>query len=130
MSKVSRFEVFVDNPERAMAFYAAVFGWKFEKWTGLNDYWMVMAGPQNEFGINGGMTRRPKGGSASAGTPVNAFICTINVQSLENTMNLILSNGGSVMKEREAIRGIGWLAYFYDSEGNCFGIMQNDSGAA
>lgn len=129
MSKVSRFEVFVDNPERAMAFYAAVFGWKFEKWTGLNDYWMVMAGSRDEFGINGGLTRRAKGTTPTDGMPTNAFVCTINVQSIEKTMNLILSSGGSVMKEKVAIRGIGWMAYFYDTEGNGFGIMQNDPAA-
>ncbi|MBX9569339.1 MAG: VOC family protein [Candidatus Obscuribacterales bacterium] len=129
MSKVSRFEVFVDNPERAMNFYGAVFGWKFEKWTGLNDYWMIMAGPQNEFGINGGLSRRPKAGAPAEG-PTNAYLCTINVQNLDHTMNLILSNGGSVLKERTAIRGIGWMAYFYDSEGNTFGIMQNDNAAS
>lgn len=34
MNRVVHFEIQVDNPERAMKFYASVFGWTFQEWVG------------------------------------------------------------------------------------------------
>ena len=51
------FEIHAENPERAAAFYTAVFGWKFQKWDGPMPYWLITTGTEAP-GINGGMVPR------------------------------------------------------------------------
>jgi predicted enzyme related to lactoylglutathione lyase len=41
MNRVIHFELGVDNPERAIGFYAQVFGWKVDQWGGPENYWLV-----------------------------------------------------------------------------------------
>jgi predicted enzyme related to lactoylglutathione lyase len=38
--------------------------------------------------------------------------------------------GGLLVVPKMAINGVGWLAYFRDTEENIFGLMQNDPSAA
>ena len=56
MSRVVHFEIHADKPERAAAFYQALFAWEFTKWAGPQDYWLIKTGPDSQPGINGGMT--------------------------------------------------------------------------
>jgi len=58
MPRVIHFEIPADNPDRAVEFYKQVFGWKFDKWQGPQDYWLITTG-KGEPGIDGGMLRRP-----------------------------------------------------------------------
>ena len=58
MPRPTHFEIPSDNPERAISFYEAIFGWKFQKWEGPMPYWMITTGPDSEPGINGGMLPR------------------------------------------------------------------------
>ena len=44
MPRPCHFDLTADEPERAMKFYKDVFGWKFEKWDGPMEYWMVTTG--------------------------------------------------------------------------------------
>ena len=45
MARVVHFELYADDPQRAVAFYEKAFGWKIEKWQGPIDYWLAMTGP-------------------------------------------------------------------------------------
>ncbi len=38
MPRVIHFEICVDQSERAVKFYADVFGWRIHKWEGTEDY--------------------------------------------------------------------------------------------
>ena len=58
MSKVVHFEINADDHDRAARFYSEAFDWKIAKWDGPADYWMVIAGENDEPGINGAITRR------------------------------------------------------------------------
>lgn len=118
MARLIHFEMNVKDVKKAMAFYKDVFGWKFQKWDGPMDYWFVMTGDENEPGIDGGL------GNAEEGFPKIAN--TIDVVDIDNVIKKIKNNGGEVIRPKHAIPGIGWLAYFKDSEGLVFGIMQND----
>ena len=121
MSKVLHFEIPADNPDRAIAFYTKVFGWKFEKWDGPMEYWMVDTGPKEEPGIGGGLLRRPHPGSVTCNT--------VGVASADQAVASIEKAGGSVVQPKMAIPGIGWLAYCSDTEGNVFSVMQADANA-
>ena len=67
--------------------YQAVFEWKFDKFDGPIDYWLVTTGSDREPGINGGLTRPREG--QSPGT-----LNTIAVGSLEQTVRKIEQRGG------------------------------------
>lgn len=129
MNRVVHFEIQADEPERAMAFYKNVFGWRFEKW-GENPYWMIMTAEKGstEMGINGGLLPRPaKTPLKECGT--NAFVCTMLVENFDNSAKKIGEAGGVVAMPKFALPGMAWQGYFLDTEGNTFGIHQPDKDA-
>jgi len=126
MPRVIHFEIHADDPDRAVRFYRELFGWEFSKWGGPMDYWLITTGPDNQPGINGGLLRRqcPIDGQA-----VIAYVCTVDVPSVDEYAARITALGGQIALPKMPIPGVGWLAYGKDTEGNIFGIMQSDPGA-
>ena len=103
-----------------------VFNQKIEKW-GEIDYWMVMTADKDskEMGINGGMLKR-KESTPKSGEPMNAFVCTVGVEDIDETIKKIEKAGGKVALPKMAIMGMAWQAYYKDTEGNIFGIHEPD----
>ena len=135
MNRVIHFEIQASDPERAAEFYSEVFGWEIKEWIipdvqmeDENRYWLVTTGPETEPGINGGILFR-RGSAPVAGQPVNAYVCTIGVASLDESVDKAREAGGSISLPKMAIKGVGWLAYATDVEGNIFGMMQDDKNA-
>ncbi|MFX0047252.1 MAG: VOC family protein [Candidatus Hermodarchaeota archaeon] len=118
MSRLIHFEMNVKDVHKTIAFYEEVFGWKFQKWDGPTDYWLVMTGDENEPGIDGGL------GFEEEGFP--KVVNTIDVDDIDDIIKKIEKNGGKIVKPKHAIPKVGWLAYFKDSEGVISGIMQSD----
>lgn len=121
MWRVNYFDVSADEPQRAMKFYGDVFGWKFEKWNGPFDYWLVMTGDRTEPGIDGGIAKRED---------QSAHIMNfIDVPSVDEYAKKITLNGGKIVQPRQTIPGVGYMLIFQDTENNAFGIMQTDLNA-
>lgn len=134
MNRVIHFEIRSADPARAAKFYGEVFGWKTREWlipgVQLRDehrYWTVTTG-EGECGIDGGMVFR-KGSVPAPGQDANAFVCTIGVASLDESLSAALKAGATQMTPKMPIRGVGWLAYCVDPDGNAFGMMQDDPSA-
>lgn len=53
----------------------------------------------------------------------------IGVPSVDEYLAKIEKSGGKVVMPKTAIPGVGWFASCQDTEGNVFGIMQEDSSA-
>ena len=121
MSRVVHFEIPAADPDRAAAFYKKAFGWKFEKWPGPMDYWMVNTGDGKEPGINGGLLRKS--------APVTATTNTVGVDSVDKTVESVKAAGGKLVAPKMAVPTIGYFAYLEDTEGNLFGVMQFDPNA-
>jgi uncharacterized protein len=121
MSRVIHFEIAIDDPERAVAFYHEAFGWTIEKWNGPMDYWLISTGASSEPGINGALTLR-----ANSLAPI---VNTVGVPSTDECLAKITAAGGKVLMPKTTIPGVGYLAYCQDTEGNPFGIMQSDENA-
>ncbi len=123
MPRVIHFEIHAENPERAVKFYTDLFGWEFKRWEGPVPYWLIKTGPDSQPGINGGLLprQRPIDGQA-----VIAYVCTVDVSSLEAQLKKAQASGAAVVMPATAIPGVGWLAYCKDTEGNIFGMMQAD----
>jgi uncharacterized protein len=122
MPRPTHFEIPANDPDRAIKFYETVFGWKFEKWDGPMPYWMITTGPEGEPGINGGLMPRQD--------PHQPMANVIMVPDLDASVAAVTANGGQIAVPRMAVPGVGWLAYFIDTEGILFGIMQHDPAAA
>ena len=125
MARVIHFEVHAENPERAARFYHELFGWELTRWEGPMDYWVITTGPSDQPGINGGLLRR-HGPAPIDGQPVNAYVCTLGVESVDQVLEAAPTQGGSIAMPKMAVPGVGWLGYLKDTEGNIFGVMQED----
>lgn len=121
MRRVVHFEIGSDDPERTAKFYRDLFGWKIEKWSGPQEYWLVSTGEDSAPGINGGISRRMHPGM----TTVN----TIDVDDVDAIVKRIQEAGGKILAPKMTIPGVGYLAYAQDTEGNAFGVMQADRSA-
>jgi uncharacterized protein len=115
------FEIPAENPQRAIGFYTSVFGWKFTKWDGPMDYWIISTGTAPEPGIDGGLMPRRD--------PNQPCVNTVGVANLDESVASVEAHGGSIAVPKMAIPGVGWLAYCKDTEGHIFGMMQSDPAA-
>jgi predicted enzyme related to lactoylglutathione lyase len=120
MPRVIHFEINGDQPERAVKFYSEVFEWKIQKWDPV-EYYLASTGEKDQPGIDGAIMRR----MSSKETTIN----TIDVPSLDEYMAKVVQNGGKVVRPRATIPGVGYFAYCQDTEGNTFGILQQDTSA-
>src|SRR6185503_3271040 len=137
MNRPTHFEIHADDLVRASKFYTDVFGWTFQKWenkaAGATEYYMITTGTQDSTGpdgkvwpgINGGMLKR-MGPSPAEGQAVNAYVITMDVGSIDETISKIEKAGGTVALPKFAMPGMAWIAYYKDTEGNIFGIFQED----
>lgn len=119
MNTIGYFEIQANNAEKAVEFYAKVFGWKFTEQSGLPiKYWQIETN-----GIGGGLLERPaKTPPPECGT--NAFTCSIQVADFDSTAETILNNGGQIAMAKFVIPGRCWQGYFIDNGSNVFGIFE------
>jgi hypothetical protein len=81
---------------------------------------MILTG-EDEQGINGGMMRK---------RDEQSLLCnTISIFAVDEYLDRIVANKGTVVVQRMAIPGIVWQAYFKDLDSNFFGVHQEDPGA-
>jgi uncharacterized protein len=127
MPRPVHFEIHAEDPERAQRFYEAMFGWRISLW-GESGYRIVETGADGA-GINGGLMQR-RGPGPAGDEPVAAWICTVDVEDVDAFAARAEAHGGAIAVPRMAIPGVGWLLYAKDTEGNIFGMMQQDAAAA
>lgn len=128
MGRVIHFEIQATDPEALAAYYGGLLGWELDLQPGI-EYWLIRTGPEDQPGIHGGLLRRPVPGPAG-GPVVNAFVCTVQVESLADTLARNQELGGEVALPRMPVTGMGWLAYIRDPDGNTFGLLETDPSAA
>jgi uncharacterized protein len=92
MPRPVHFEIHASDPQRAIAFYAGLFGWEFKNWGGPMEYWLVTTGPDGQPGINGGLIKR-QGDPPVDMAAVNAYVCTIDVGDIDAYMKKAASAG-------------------------------------
>jgi predicted enzyme related to lactoylglutathione lyase len=124
MTRVVHFEISVENPERAKKFYQDVFGWKINKW-GPVDYWLIETGEKSVPGIDGALRMKDDREELKNEKTIN----TISVLNIDEFIEKVKSNGGKILMPKMTIPGIGYHTYCQDTEGNVFGIMQDDKKA-
>jgi uncharacterized protein len=124
LDKIVHFEIPADDISRAKDFYGSIFGWQLDDMPGGMDYTIVQTVdvdeqqmPKEPGAINGGMMKR------SSDTP--SPVITINVEAIDDALKKVESGGGSTVRPRMEIPGMGAFAYFKDTEGNVMGLWEN-----
>lgn len=121
------FEIPASDMDRASNFYKELFGWDIKSAPGFEDYSIIYTLPVDDnnmprgYGINGGMMKQE---NSEMG-----IINYINVEDIDKYLAKLEELGGTVLMPKMPIKGIGWNAVVKDTEGNTFGMMQNDKNA-
>ena len=120
--RLVHFEIPFDDGERARTFYREAFGWSVMTMAEM-DYTMVSTGPSRQEGgpsepgyIGGGMLQR----SAVQQAPV----LVVDVDDIDAALEKIEGLGGKIVVPRQPVGGMGFAAYFTDTEGNLTGLWQ------
>ena len=64
-----------------------------------------------------------------ADAPVNAFVCSLGVESVDAMLKKALDHGATIALPKMAIPGVGWQVYVKDLDGNILGLHQQDTSA-
>ena len=108
-SSIAWFEGPAADTRRARDFYARVFGWTFEPF-GDDDYHMA----QNA------------GGAVHAAPIESGLLAYFGVENIDAVLGRIRKSGGAVVDEQK-VPGVGRYAQCRDSEGNRFGVVEEDA---
>ena len=126
---VVHFEIPADQPERAVKFYRDLFGWKIEKFPSESgpEYWLVSTVPTGADGmpaggVNGGLTRRRE--------PTQPPVNYVSVESVDEYLRKAKRLGAQELRPKTAVKGMGWLAWLKDTEGNVLALWETDGKAA
>lgn len=123
MPTIVHFDLPVDEIERAQIFYRSLFDWTFEKYDGPMEYYMIRTtGEDGSPGVAGGIGPR--------GAPDQRIMNYIGVPSVAAYLERVVQLGGAVLMPRAPVPGMGWLAICRDTEGNPFGLFEDDPNAA
>jgi predicted enzyme related to lactoylglutathione lyase len=114
MSAIVHFEIPFDEVERAKKFYTELFGWKIEKFAPGTEYWMI----QTQEGTGGGMMKRQQ--------PDQKIVDYFGVSSVLESIDKVKKLGGKTFVPKTAIPKMGYFAICMDTEGNVFGLYEND----
>jgi uncharacterized protein len=125
MPTIVHFEVPADDVERSRKFYSDLFGWKMEKWPGMEsgmDYWIINT-TDNEGGkaVGGGMMKRQN--------PQQGITNFIDVTSVDEYSAKVQSLGGKIVAPKQAVPTMGYFAVCLDTENNTFGIWETNPNA-
>jgi len=117
-SRVIHFEIPIDDPDRAGAFYHDVFDWTISKW-GPIDYWTMTTGTEPGPGAEGALTPRSEA--------PEGVVIYVGVDDIEEAMARVTAAGGTLESEKMPIPTVGWNARVRDPEGNLIGLFQADT---
>ena len=119
MPQEIHFDIPIDEPERAEKFYSQLFGWTMQKVPVSNmEYWVLRAAEGDALG---GLIGR----TAPGQTIINYY----TVPSIDEAVGKVQELGGTVTVPKTAIPHVGYNAQCTDTEGNNFGLWENDNSA-
>ena len=128
MAGVVHFEIPADDNNRASSFYQRAFGWNLSPMQEM-DYTIAITTPSDE---QTGMPSQPgaiNGALFPRTDNLKTPVLTIDVEDVDAALGQVESAGGSIVQPKDAVPGMGWYAYFKDTEGNILGVWQNDTSA-
>jgi predicted enzyme related to lactoylglutathione lyase len=115
---LTHFEIYGEETTKLAEFYRRVFGWQVEQMEAV-DYWRINTGSGEPGAIHGGLTYRAIPG-------LNGWMLYVQVSTLDETVELIKSLGGSVIRPKTAVPRAAWVTIVADPARNIFGVWQAD----
>lgn len=116
------FDLATDDPDGARSFYAAVFGWRFERiFSAPAGYTLI----ENASGRVGGIFRQARPARAPVGSRWLSLASTADVQRVASQ---VTKRGGQVVVAPTAVAGRGTHAVFRDPQGAVFGVLAASGG--
>jgi predicted enzyme related to lactoylglutathione lyase len=111
------FEIPVNELERAMAFYRAVFGHALERASVDGNEMAFFPYEEGAPGSSGALAQ----GSSYVPGKSGARIY-FDVADIQDTLSRVLAAGGSVLYPETAVGAFGFVAELEDLDGNCIGL--------
>lgn len=124
-NKLTHFAIHIDDIERAKKFYDGVFEWGFNSY-GQDDFLQIKSDKSENGELIGAMQSRKY---SPVPEKIIGLECTFGVESIDETIEKVKSNGGQVLMPKTAIPYVGYIAKFLDTEGNLICGMQYDNSA-
>lgn len=118
MATVVHIDVPAEDLERAKKFYSLMFGWKFTLVPEFQYNLFTTTNLDGTPGVGGGLGKRME----SSQRMMNYF----GVQSIDAAMAQVKKLGGKVVSEKMPVPGMGYLANCEDTEGNSFGLWEEN----
>ena len=114
---VNWFEIYVQDMDRAKAFYEAVFGVQLTKLEGTEFEMWVFPGGQDGLGASGSLIKMP--GYPSGNNSVLVYFrcadCGVEAEKAAKS-------GGKIETAKKSIGQYGYMALIIDTEGNIVGL--------
>jgi uncharacterized protein len=121
MSTIVHFDVPAENIDRAKKFYAELLGWKFESYPAMEYNLITTTNLEGVPGVGGGMGKRMD--------PSQRIVNYFGVKSIDAAMQQVKSLGGRMLTDKMTVPAMGYLANCVDTEGNTFGLWEENSEA-
>jgi predicted enzyme related to lactoylglutathione lyase len=114
---VGWFEIYVQNMERAKAFYQAMLNVQLQRLdSGDLEMWAFPMAP-NQPGASGALVHMP--GLSSGG---NSTLVYFTCEDCAVESQHVVQSGGRMQREKMSIGQYGFIALAFDTEGNMFGL--------
>jgi predicted enzyme related to lactoylglutathione lyase len=114
------FGIPADDLKRAREFYGNLFGWKINPFPGGEDYWHI---------DTAGADETPDGGLKKREHPQEQITNYVGVNSVSEFSKKIERLGGKICMAKTAVPQMGYFAVCQDTEGNSFGLWENNENA-
>lgn len=114
------FDIYVNDMDRAVAFYQAILGRELENLVDPTDSNVIMKSfPTNmeHYGAGGALVKREGAGPVTGGT-----IVYFGVEDCATEESRVEQAGGKVIKPKMSIGEFGFVSVCMDTEGNLFGL--------
>ena len=121
MPTIVHFDVPAEDIERAKKFYSALLGWKFESFPEMQYNLITTTNLDGTAGVGGGMGKRME--------PSQRMMNYFGVSSIDASIKQVKSLGGSIVSKKMAVPQMGYLVNCIDTEGNMFGLWEEDTKA-
>ncbi|MGQ7847680.1 VOC family protein [Granulosicoccus sp. 3-233] len=119
MNAVGWFDIFVDDMDRAVAFYETLLGSSLEPMGDPTGESQMMSFPadMSVYGAGGALTKSPHASPGIGGTIVYFMVEDCAVQQ-----ERVADAGGVVVRPKFSIGDFGWILLCQDTEGNMIGF--------
>jgi predicted enzyme related to lactoylglutathione lyase len=118
MPTIVHFDIATEDPARAKKFYTDLFGWTFQSFPEMQYDLFTTTNLDGTPGVGGGMGKRMD--------PSQRITNFFGVPSIDAAMKKVEKLGGKLVSPKMPVPGMGYLVNCVDTEGNLFGLWEDD----